>query len=176
MTYAGGRNATGDGDFVFVRNALGDDNRMYWATAYTDGGYAQYRVAQNKTDSTEGFTAYQFSGSSAPAMVNTANDKLAVCYAPDRGNTANSTIGVIDADYGSLASSDQNLVWKANMDFGNSQPNSVRINDIAYDGSTYLYAVAHNGVYGTSADTGKSVGIIKVAASNGTLHLLHLQL
>jgi len=169
MTYAGDRNATNDGDFVFVRNALGDDNRMYWTTAYTDGGYAQYRIAQNKTDSTEGFTAYQIAQSSAPAMVTVANDKLAACYAPDGSNTGSSKIGVIDADYGSLAGSDQNLIWKASMDFGNSQPNSVRINDIVYDGSTYLYAVAHNGVYGTSADTGKSVGIIKVAASNGTL-------
>lgn len=169
MTWAGNRNISGDGDYTFVRTALGDDNRMYWSTVYTDSSNPQYRIAQNKTDSTEGFTAYQFGGSSDPAMVTVANDKLAVCYAPDLNNSGASRIGVIDADYGSLASGDQNLIWKAQMDFGNDQSSSVRINDIAYDGSTYLYAVADNGQWGTSADTYKSVGIVKVAASNGAL-------
>jgi hypothetical protein len=169
MTWAGNRNISSDGDTVFVRTALGDDNRMYWTTSYTDNNLPAYRIAQNKTDSTEGFTAYQAQGSSDPAMVTIANDKLAVCYAPDQNNTGSSRIGVIDADYGSTASGDQNLIWKANMDFGNSIANSNRINDIAYDGSTYLYAVADNGQWSTSADTAKSVGIIKVTASNGTL-------
>ena len=169
FTYAGDRTATGDGDFVFARTSLGNDDKMYWTTAFTDNSQPQYKILQNSKTSSVGNAYHQAQGSSAPAMVNVANDKLAVCYAPDQNNTGASRIGVIDANYGSAASSDENLIWKASMDFGSGQSSSPRINDIVYDGSTYLYAVAHNGVWSTSADTGKSVGIIKVAASNGAL-------
>ena len=167
MTYAGDRNATGDGDNRFVRTAMGDDNRMYWTTSFTDNSKARYRITQNKTNSTAGFMALQAAGDSAPAMVTIANDKVAVCYAPDENNSGSSRLGVINADYSSTAGNDENMVWKASMDFGSGHSNSLKLCDIAWDG-TYIYAIAHRGTFSASSDSGRSIGIVKTNAS-GTL-------
>lgn len=165
------RNATADSDSTFCSSALGNDDRMYWPNAFTDGsGYNfQYKVANVSKSSSEGSHLQLFGGSSMPSLVSIANDKLAMCYAKDANNGSSSQIGVIDTDYTSTATNDQNIEWKANMDFGNGHFYSLFLRDLAYDGSTYLYGVADLGNFNTSGDSSQSIGIVKVAASNGAL-------
>ncbi len=165
------RNAINDHDKNYCSSALGDDDRMYWPNAFTDGsGFNfQYKVANVSKSSSEGSHLQMIKGDGVPHLVSIANDKLAMCYAVDGNNGSDSRMGVIDTDYNSTASSDQNIEWKANMSFGNGHFYSLFLRDIAYDGSTYLYGVADLGNFNTSGDSSQSIGIVKVAASNGAL-------